>query len=62
MPVRHVFELLQREQTRSPDHSLWKLALHLRQARTFGVSQDKLSPSGSIDRVFVMEHSFILSN
>jgi hypothetical protein len=38
-PFRHAFERLQREQIRSPDHSLGNVALHLRHWRTLGISQ-----------------------
>jgi hypothetical protein len=36
---RHAFELLQREQIRSPDHSLGNVASHLRHWRTLETSQ-----------------------
>lgn len=40
IPLRHAWELLQREQIRSPDHWLGKVVLHRRHRRTLGTSQD----------------------
>ena len=37
-PLRHVFELLHREQILSPAHWLWNVASHRKHCRTFGTS------------------------
>lgn len=47
---------LQRGQIRSPDHELWKFALHLRQLRSFGPSL-----SASLSAEFDFENLAILS-
>jgi len=47
-PIRHAAVLLQREQIRSPAHSLWNVPWHLRHWRTLGTSLGGCSLGASV--------------